>query len=178
MDEFAHKKTMPTDSKATDLVFAYGSNMNLEDLTKWLEKQNYRGERPVIIGAARLDGYRLTWNYWSPVRRGGAANVTVSRADCVWGALLEIEPSLLSFFDLKEGHPIRYDRGAHRKKLYSQKQDGLVEAWVYCVTPEYSRAETCLPTAHYLNLVMTAAIALKLPALYVKTLAEQPCQPG
>lgn len=55
--------------------FAYGSNMDKEDLDKWCEKKNYPIITPKSIVPAKLVGYRLVFNYSSSIRNCGAANI-------------------------------------------------------------------------------------------------------
>ncbi|MBV70861.1 MAG: hypothetical protein CMH52_05875 [Myxococcales bacterium] len=160
------------------LVFAYGSNMNFQDLARWLDEQNYGGGMPTLSGVACLEHHRLAWNYWSATRGGGAANVIPSDRHQVWGVLLSVDQTLLDLIDLKEGHPIRYSRGHTRRQLYSSPDGQPISAWVYSVTPEFTRDAICLPTAEYLELMLSAAIELNLPDAYRAMLSRQSYRPG
>ena len=55
-------------------VFAYGSNMHLPDLKRWLGAQGCSKTGIHQITPAILEGFELVWNYWSPVRQGGAVS--------------------------------------------------------------------------------------------------------
>ena len=55
---------------ATEWVFAYGSNLHIEDLKHWLRHYGYCDQGIIQGLPAILDDYRLVWNY-SPVRQGG-----------------------------------------------------------------------------------------------------------
>ena len=57
-------------------VFAFGSNLDLTDFIAWCRRE--RGMTPQIERRswAWLRDYRFSWDYYSPVRRGGAANIT------------------------------------------------------------------------------------------------------
>ncbi len=69
--------------------FAYGSNLNQEDLNKWCRQRN----RPLIDLKSKsprtciLRDYRLDFNYYSPSRGGGAANIEPSLGEHVEGVL-------------------------------------------------------------------------------------------
>ena len=92
----------------TEWVFAYGSNLHIQDLKHWLRHYGYSDEGIIQVLPAILDNYRLVWNYYSPVRKGGAANVEPAPGHQVLGALLELTPETLPGIDRKEGHPKRY----------------------------------------------------------------------
>ena len=55
------------------MIFAYGSNMHLADLNRWLQEQGggVVGQFGVKVG--RLLNYRLAWNYYSVSRGGGGS---------------------------------------------------------------------------------------------------------
>ncbi len=153
-------------------VFAYGSNMNLGDLNRWLQCNNYPTNRVQSIIPARLPGYRLAWNYWSESREGGAANVEKSPNDEVLGGILEIDPTLLRAIDAKEGHPKRYSRLPHPIECFELSNSAGQLVWLYQVTPEFRCDEEKLPTPDYLRIVIQGAQALGLPEDYIKELAS------
>ena len=151
-------------------VFAYGSNMNLADLRRWLESKNYPTNQLLKAIPARLPGYRLAWNYWSSSRQGGAANVETSPNDEVLGAILEIGPAVLDAIDRKEGHPTRYSRLPHPIECFELENESPQLAWVYEVTDEFRCEEEKLPTQDYMRIVLEGAKALDLPAEYLHRL--------
>ena len=151
-------------------VFAYGSNMNLADLNRWLESKNRPTDQLFNVLPARLPGYRLAWNYWSKSRQGGAANVEKCPDNEVLGAILEVGPDLLKAIDAKEGHPSRYSREPHPIECFELETGSPQLAWVYEVTEKFRCEEDKLPTLSYLESVVEGAKALGLPADYVQKL--------
>ncbi|MGC6416828.1 MAG: gamma-glutamylcyclotransferase family protein [Bradymonadia bacterium] len=155
------------------MIFAYGSNMHLADLNRWLQEQGggVVGQFGVKVG--RLLNYRLAWNYYSVSRGGGAANVVYAPRDQVWGILLPSDQGLLELIDQKEGHPVRYSRGDTPLLIHARAASSTTQAWVYRVTPEYERNEPCLPTQAYLDLVRESALHWGFDSNYVKRLNHQ-----
>lgn len=51
--------------------FAYGSNMDEKDLRDWCEKKQRPFPEWQFLGVARLDNYRLAFNYYSKGRKSG-----------------------------------------------------------------------------------------------------------
>lgn len=160
----------PPGDAALEAVFAYGSNLDLDDLARWLAEKGYPVERPPIT-AARLPGWRLVWNYDSPTRRGGAANVEPIEAGAppqdLPGAVLHVSPALLAAIDHKEGHPERY----RRRRLTVYGAAGPLRAWVYVVTPPWRAARVIAPRRVYLDTVLRGARALGLPADHIAAIA-------
>ena len=77
-------------------VFAYGSNMHLPDLARWAAE---RGLPTPVVRCARvatLEGYALTWDYRSPTRRGGAANVRPAPGTSTPGVALQVDAPTLA----------------------------------------------------------------------------------
>ncbi len=88
--------------------FAYGSNMDKEDLDKWCENRGLPKVKFLNISPAKLNGYKLSFNYFSTTRNGGAANLMGSKNDCVYGLLVEIGEGNLETIRAKEGCPCCY----------------------------------------------------------------------
>ena len=151
-------------------VFAYGSNLDLPDLQRWLAARGWGHLSPIAVEVAALVDWRLVWNYRSDARRGGAANVTPAPGATVWGAVLTVDEDLLRALDQKEGHPGRYRRERVPVLRASAESDGA-EAWVYVVTEPFLSDERIPPTAAYLEVVVRGARALGLPAEYVDAVA-------
>ncbi len=150
-------------------VFAYGSNMDLDDLARWLRERGHPERAPLELSAAVLEGHRLVWNYRSPSRKGGAANVEVHAASSLPGVCLRVEPALLRALDEKEGHPQRYARALCRARLPG---DRYVDAWLYTVTDAWRLDEPCWPRRAYLDVVVRGAKAHGLPAWHLEALAQ------
>lgn len=151
------------------LVFAYGSNLDLPDLARWLGARGLAHLSAESVAVASLPDWRLAWNYRSDVRRGGAANVEPAAGAVVWGAALAVDAALLDAFDVKEGHPHRYRRV--EAPIVMAGSEARRRAWVYVVTPAYRSESTIPPTHAYLEVVLRGARALGLPAEYLARLA-------
>ncbi len=84
--------------------FAYGSNMNWNDLDKWCKKKGYS---PIAPGSnvepGIVKGYRLIFNHWSRSRSGGALNITRSVGDEVCGVLFTLSDEDFQKIKEKEG---------------------------------------------------------------------------
>src|SRR4029077_8261611 len=83
--------------------FAYGSNMNDEDLARWCNEKS----KPVVNlrtpKVAVLQDYDLAWNYFSNTRKGGVANIMPERGSHVEGVLFELSETDLEVIAQKEG---------------------------------------------------------------------------
>jgi gamma-glutamylcyclotransferase (GGCT)/AIG2-like uncharacterized protein YtfP len=158
-------------SEAGDWVFAYGSNMDLDDLARWLYERGHPERRPLSLCAAVLENHRLVWNYRSPSRNGGAANVEEAEATSLPGVALLVDEPLLVALDEKEGHPHRYRRQERSLLLDDGRR---VTAWVYTVTEAWCTADPCWPRRAYLEVVLRGARKNGLPAWHVEALTKVP----
>ena len=155
-------------------VFAYGSNMHLPDLDRWLRERDLDNIGPLRIERARIPDFELVWNYRSSVRQGGAANASPRTGAELRGLALFVDNTLLSAFDEKEGHPTRYDRGAAPVHTELLGSGAPVVSWLYRVTPAYESTVAVPPRAAYLQLLIEAAEEHDLGADYVQRLREVP----
>ena len=155
--------------RAQHSVFAYGSNLHLQDLASWMVIRGL-GEPGISgVAVAELPAHRLAWNHRSAARGAGAANVEPEPGSSVWGALLEVDARTLAAIDLKEGHPHRYNRGDRPSAVLTAA--GAALAWVYRVTPAYRRPGPVPPTAEYLSIVLDGARQLGLPDAWLDHLS-------
>lgn len=159
---------------ATDAwVFAYGSNMDLEDLRRWFGERGHDANGIQAAECAVLPGYRLVWNYYSPGRRGGAANIEPQIGHELPGVALKVDAAALGAIDAKEGHPRYYSRG-DRKMPIRLRDSGEVEAWVYIALPERCSATPVRPRRNYLGLMIAAAERYHFPDWYLNELGATP----
>lgn len=152
-----------------DWVFAYGSNMDVDDLYRFLEERGHPGPRVERVELAYLSGWRLVWNYHSRARQGGAANVEPADAGELPGLALQVDAPTLAGIDLKEGHPHRYRRGPKRVPVRLHG-GGRERAWLYVVLPEFRRSAFVPPRRAYLDLLIGAAERHAFPAWYLDEL--------
>ena len=150
-------------------VFAYGSNMNLEHLRAWARERGHGEPRIERARPALLPGHRLVWNYRSRWRRAGAANVTPRHGAVLPGVLLRVDEPTLAILDDKEGHPLRYSRGAVPDRVHLPDGE-VVAAWVYRVQLAFVQPATVPPSREYLDLLLTGAQQHALPDWHIEAL--------
>ena len=118
--------------------FAYGSNLNLNDLEKWCQRIG----RPFALtgkaAPAYLPDHETVFDYFSESRRGGVLDLRPAVGKVVPGALFEVVDEDLKTLDLKEGVPLIYRR-ARKRVLFPDGRE--VEAVAYEVAPEYRSPE-------------------------------------
>lgn len=155
-------------------VFAYGSNMHLPDLQRWLREQGYDHPGPSRVEVASVQGFDLAWNYRSASRGGGAANAVPRAGRELRGLALEVDEALLLALDAKEGHPMRYDRGEAPACAELVSTGRSVAAWLYRVTPAFEAPHDVAPRRAYLDLILEAAAQHDLGQHYMTRLRTTP----
>jgi gamma-glutamylcyclotransferase (GGCT)/AIG2-like uncharacterized protein YtfP len=154
-------------------VFAYGSNMNLDDLSAWLSRHGYATDGITTFVRATLRDHHLVWNYYSNARGGGAANVEASPGHVLPGIALRVDAATRAAIDEKERHPNYYSRGTRTYELLTEG-GSTIDAWVYSVRPERCRATAEWPTRMYRSLLVEAAIVHALPEEHISYLEQLP----
>ncbi|MGH2783949.1 MAG: gamma-glutamylcyclotransferase family protein [Actinomycetota bacterium] len=136
--------------------FAYGSNMDPVQMA-----ERTPGAR--ALGAARLDGYRLTFTRDSPAWGGGVGHIDVDPDDHVWGVLWELEPHHLDALDVYES----VELGVYTRECATVRHDGgEVEAQVYiAVKTDFKK-----PSKRYMGALIRGAVAHDLPGDYIERL--------
>ena len=118
---------------ADKLYFAYGSNINLEQM-------DYRCPDATVVGPVVLENYELLF------RRGGFATIAPKEGGRVHGLLWSITPECERSLDLYEGYPRFYG-----KEMMDVELDGkTISAMVYVMTPGQ---EFGIPSDHYANVI-------------------------
>lgn len=148
--------------------FAYGSNMDKEDLDAWCEKKNYPKITLKSIIPAKLVGYRLAFNYSSSSRNCGAANIMEVENGEVYGLLMEIDNDELQIIREKESYPKCYKEiGICVDSLEGQRN---VEAITYKVAK--NKESNCHepPSKYYIRLIISNAIKYQFPSFYIEAL--------
>jgi len=154
-------------------VFAYGSNMDLDDLRRWLDDKGYASTGLLSSQPGILSGFALVWNYHSKVRAGGAANIEERSGAQLPGLVLTVDAKTLAAIDRKEGHPHRYSRGSRRRSVVL-RDNSRVDAWVYVVQPQFILDNIVPPAADYLRLIVAAARKHRLPLWHIALLEQTP----
>jgi hypothetical protein len=155
-------------------IFAYGSNMNLEDLKEWLDHRGFDSGMILNTWVAVLDHYDFVWNYFSGTRQGGAANLESKIGSSVCGLLIEFKnPELLRAIDTKEGHPTYYSRGS--EPITVTRADGQeVDAWLYTARGNRAGRIDIWPTREYKEIVVSGAEKAGLPEDHIQKLKNWP----
>lgn len=124
-----------------NLYFAYGSNMNLDQMA-------LRCPQAEVVGPARLEGYRLAFrgNGYS-----GVATVLPQPGSCVEGVLWKISARDEMHLDYYEGYPRLYGK----EMLSVTGRDGQCsEVMVYTMNSPY-RDTPAIPSRGYLDGILT-----------------------
>jgi len=161
------KGRTPRDLDAHCWVFAYGSNMDMPDLARWVREEGVIDDAPSQIRSATLLRHQLVWNYRSVARRGGAANIEPGPENLP-GVVLEVTEALLHAIDRKEGPS--YARAVHRVAT----PQGEIDAWAYRVIAERREATPIYPRQDYLEIMLRAARLHELPKAHISALENTP----
>lgn len=141
----------------TMYYFAYGSNMDAGQMRE-------RCPRARLLGPALLEGYRLGFTIYSPLRKCGCADVLVAEGKSVYGLLYKLDADELENMDRFEGHPVHY----RRTGVTICYGDIEIPAYTY----EVVNKKDFIPTSDaYLNLLRNAAALHGFPIAYQEYLA-------
>lgn len=150
--------------------FAYGSNMDENDLRKWCEKNKRLFPEWKIVGVACLENYKLSFNYYSTGRNGGAANLMEHSDNKVYGLLFEITKEYdHETVRKKEGYPDYYDELQVNVTLEDKKIINNVTT--YKVVKKREKADHQKPTQYYMDLILRNACKNSFPTEYIRFLA-------
>jgi len=144
------------------LYFAYGSNLDYEDWTKWCDERNEDPSGLVEVESAFLPSYRLKFHYYSSGRKGGAADIVeADLGNIVPGVLFELDDYTLNLMDRKEGVK---GSSYQRKQVHVVALDGrIIEALTYVVCKERIQNKFIEPTAEYSELIRNGLSKRGLP---------------
>lgn len=133
------------------LYFAYGSNLNVDELAeRWKHT-------PRFVSTAFWPDARLRFHYRSKTRKGGALDLVEHRGSATPGVLFEADLELL---DRKEGVGIGHYR---RIEGMAIGEDGPVRAITYRVCDDMRQGRFVEPTVEYVELVRAGLRAFDLP---------------
>lgn len=152
--------------------FAYGSNMDMDDLLQWCDRNDLHLSEMVLKATAYIDNFRLSFNYYSKERKGGAANImpgsnspeTNART---YGLLYEIDNKTREIIRKKEGFPDHYGEII----VCAQTADGITfKAMTYKVQKKREYESHQKPTDYYMNLIISNARKNYFPQDYISFL--------
>lgn len=145
--------------------FAYGSNMDPHHMAEACPGA-------VPLGPGRLDAYALSFNVYSDLWEGGAANIDPEGDGHVWGVVWEIDEDCVATLDTYVGHPTFF----RQERVVVGTTDGAVECFTYRVAHQSGYVR---PTDAYLNRLRSAMRQQGLPpeALDILDHAARPPRP-
>lgn len=152
----------------TTLYFAYGSNLDFEDWSKWCAKKQADPSGMVEIEPVFLPDYRLKFHYYSGGRKGGAADIVeADSGNIVPGVLFELDDYTLNLMDRKEG----VKSGSYqRKQVHVVTLEGrIIEALTYVVCQERIQNKFIEPTLDYVNLIRNGLSKRGLPIEFLES---------
>jgi gamma-glutamylcyclotransferase (GGCT)/AIG2-like uncharacterized protein YtfP len=147
------------------LYFSYGSNMDARTMRKAVPDAE-------VLGAGRLDGYRLEFNVYSDRWEGGAANLEPDEDAHVWGVVWEVSQEGIEVLDTYIGHPTFY----RRERVSVNVGRSAEECQTYRVAHQKGYVR---PTSQYLAKLRAAVRLQGLPpeALDIIESAASPPKP-
>jgi gamma-glutamylcyclotransferase (GGCT)/AIG2-like uncharacterized protein YtfP len=150
-------KMLEERTRSRELYFAYGSNMSRTQMKT-------RVPNAIFIGIGTIDGYTLTFNRKGSYRPGGVASIVAAKGERVYGVVWEISSDELRRLDIEED-PAAY---ARHPMAVALETDIAYMCHVYVAYPQGDVA----PDPHYLELIISAAREVGLPADYVEKLCR------
>ena len=140
------------------LIFAYGSNMNLNRLTQ-------RVPSAVKVCNVFLPGYKLVCNKVS--KKDGSAKANIVKTDnlgeLVWGVLFYINSNEKPLLDKAEGLGMGYNEDT---LTFSDETNNPYVAQVY-IADSKAVDNNLLPFDWYKDFIVSGAIQNKLPVEYI-----------
>ena len=147
--------------------FAYGSNM----LKNRLENQGNRVTPKIgsVIdkGAAKLSGYKITFNNLSALDGSGKTNIIQDEKAIAWGVIYELAYDQIERLD-------RIEKGYKRIPIVVDYNNEQIEVDTYLATEDYVQ-ENLFPTTEYLELLIQGAKEHNFPQDYQVFLENITC---
>jgi len=125
--------------------FAYGSNTDAEDWRDWCARNGHDPAAIRPIGPGILPDARLTFDFFSRSRGGGALNFQSRLGGFIEGVVLEVSAAGWQALDQKEGAPHAYQR---RERHIILPDGQALEAIAYQVVPERQQGFVAPPAAY------------------------------
>ncbi len=138
--------------------FAYGSCMCPVDLKRSLGENTY----PYVVGAAKLQGYRLGFYRYSQNRKCGVLDVVPDYTRVVHGVLYQLPWRFSNALDKREDVP----RGGYRHEYVDIDCQGKAYKQVRTYVVVNKLSTEAAPNDWYFNLVLRGAVTCGLPEDY------------
>lgn len=147
------------------LIFAYGSNMNINRLTQ-------RVTSAIKVTNIFLTGYKLVCNKTS---KDGSAKANILKSDIpgeiVWGVLFKIDSKEKPLLDKVEG----LGKGYNEDCLNFTDENNLKYVAQIYIADDKSINNNLSPYDWYKDFIVTGAIQNQLPDNYIAQLQSIPC---
>lgn len=142
----------------SQLYFAYGSNLDADDLRIYCERHGYPTDLLTRrVGVGVLPDHELVFGRYSRTRQGGVLDLWPTDGAEVHGVLFEVDELAIAMLDAKEGHPHSYARTSVKVRVGERE----VDAMTYLSRPETPRL--IRPSPAYATLVRRGYQAHGLP---------------
>jgi cation transport regulator ChaC len=149
------------------LVFAYGSNMDIAQMRERCPDSKHRFE-PVV---AKAEGWKLCFPRYSDNRKGGVGSIIRAPGEVVRGIVYQIVTSRdLKRLDTREGI---FAKAYHRERLVVKTLEGKdLETWTYVAVPQDAPPRHYAPAKEYLALYICGAEQFSIDVAYVESLRK------
>lgn len=146
--------------------FAYGSNMDQNHVNDWCLKKGYERIKFLSLQPAKLESYKLEFNYFSEINwKAGAANIMGSPGCAVYGFLVKLSPDDLDKIRKKEGSSKCYEEILVTVKLLSNNKS-IHHVKTYKAVKNRECNDFQPPKREYLNLIIGCAEEHNFPEDY------------
>ncbi len=145
--------------------FAYGSNLDSDDLSDWCKRKKEKLPQlsnPII---AILEDYKLGFTKYSGSRESGVADIVYSKNEFVYGVIFDVSEDDFRILDKKEGAPRFYKRCVFKVKLLNGKI--LDDVFTYEVVDKEGFVP---PTTKYVDIIISGATKHHLPQIWIDRL--------
>jgi len=142
--------------------FAYGSNMDIEDMDKWCDEHH---EKRIDLSHSEINklcDYKIDFTRWSDRREGGVADIISSPGDFCWGVVFDISKKEFEILDREEGVKV----GAYAR--LDDLPEGLITYEV--VKEKGKKIKSFQPHNKYVDLIIKGAKEHGLPESWIKKL--------
>ena len=137
--------------------FAYGSNLNEDDLIQWCRKNGFDMPKLLNPKPFRLENYKIGFTRYSKSRKGGVADLISNQGDFCWGVVFDVTQSDIDILDEKEN-----------VKSEAYRQITLPNGTVTYEVVE--KKDFIKPSSEYVDLIIEGAKRYGLPHTWIDKL--------
>ena len=132
------------------LYFAYGSNLNFDDLAAWCAGNGREMPDMEVVGKAFLPDHEPVYDGYSPGRGGGVLNIRSRIGQILPGLMLRLDPQGEETLDLKEHYPEVYTK---MLAIPLFEDGGAATAFTYVVGEAHREKAFVRPSPEYARIV-------------------------